>query len=128
MHTPEEAGSGLNTTGAGVVALVVTAALAAVPAVRRAGVHTPQDTGALLTSATATLADQWAAHEIPSGSFIDPVTGKPASGYGAAMLGQAIVEDGLARGSEWLIEAGLKAELSEISHPNGGGFELLALG
>jgi hypothetical protein len=70
---------------------------------------------------------QWPSHELPRGALVDPVDGPLAGNYGVSMTGQAMVEAGAASSNEALIENGLDAELSEVSHPDGGSFELLSL-
>jgi hypothetical protein len=84
-----------------------------------------------LSTQIAALADstalQWTAHELGSGALEDPVLGPQAGNYGVAMTGQAVVVAGLASSNESLIDDGLESLLSEVRHPNGGGFELLGL-
>ena len=71
--------------------------------------------------------DEWQAHEQPDGWLEDPVLGPLASTYGVGMTGQAMVEAGSASGNEALITEGLRAEVAEVEHPEGGSFELLAI-
>ncbi len=78
---------------------------------------------ALVTSTTA----EWAAHQTPEGWLIDPVLGRATGSYGLGMTGQSMVRLGVSDGDAGLIEAGLRAELTEVTQPDGGGFELLAL-
>jgi hypothetical protein len=73
------------------------------------------------------VTSEWQPHELGGGSLLDPVLGPVRGGYGVGMTGQAMVELGQARGSEALIDAGLRAESSEVRHPDRGGFELLDL-
>jgi hypothetical protein len=69
---------------------------------------------------------EWTAHQLPSGAFADPVSDRQ-SGYGVAMIGQAMVQTGIALAQPDLVQDGLRAELSEVSRPNDGVFETLAL-
>jgi hypothetical protein len=55
------------------------------------------------------------------------VLGPLAGVYGVGMTGQAMVQAGSASGDEGLVGEGLRAELAETEHPDGGGFELLSL-
>jgi hypothetical protein len=82
---------------------------------------------------TRTVAE-WPRHELEDGRLVDPVIGPVLSSYGSAMTGQAMVEVGAAGvgpasgpANEALIADGLRAEVSQTSRSNQGGFELLAL-
>ncbi len=75
----------------------------------------------------ARASSEWTTHETADGWLIDPVVGPLAGSYGVGMIGQAMVEDGVAQASPALVEDGLRAELAEIAHPDGGGFELMGL-
>lgn len=86
----------------------------------------------LLAGRASTLidgtAEEWAAHELSDGQLIDPVLGATAESYGQGMTGQAMVEVGASSPQrQALVEEGLQAELTEVSDPDGGGFELLSL-
>ena len=87
--------------------------------------------GALSARASALLeatAQEWTAHELTAGQLVDPVLGPTAASYGQGMLGQAMVVVGASMASGTaLVEEGLRAELAEVAHPDGGGFELLSL-
>ncbi|HEX2703867.1 MAG TPA: hypothetical protein VHM72_10600 [Solirubrobacteraceae bacterium] len=84
-----------------------------------------------LSQQVSALADstagEWSAHELARGGFDDPVVGPVVGDYGVSMIGEALVEAGVAGGSDTLVDDGLTAELSEITHADEGGFELLSL-
>jgi hypothetical protein len=79
-----------------------------------------------LVESTATA---WAQHQTPDGRFLDPVSGQ-SGGYGTSMLGQAMVETGVATGNANLMHDGIQAELSagEIKQLDSRGFELFGDG
>jgi hypothetical protein len=88
---------------------------------------TPSDLSQALSALANSTAGQWAGHESASGALADPVLGPIAGSYGVAMTGQAIVVAGVAASNEVLIGDGIDALLSEVAHPDHGGFELLGV-
>jgi hypothetical protein len=91
------------------------------------GSDDPATLAAELDALGDVTASQWAAHETARGAFIDPVVGRVVGDYGVPMTGEALVQAGVDGDNQSLIAAGLEAELSEVSHPDEGGFELLSL-
>jgi hypothetical protein len=91
------------------------------------GTLSPAQLAAQVTTIADATVSQWADHELKSGALADPVLGPVTGSYGVAMIGQAMVELGVSSNSPALIADGLQAERSEVSHPNGGSFELLSL-
>lgn len=91
-----------------------------------ASAGTPQilagQTNTLVTSVT----EAWATHQLPTGQFLDPVEGR-VGGYGGSMIGQAMIETGVANNDETLVQDGIEAELHEANNPNNGGFEKFSL-
>ncbi len=79
-------------------------------------------TKALIDNATVS----WDNHQSNDGSFFDP-SGLSEGGYGAVMIGQAMLENGIQNDNQMEVEQGINAELYDIKHPNHGGFEGFAL-
>jgi hypothetical protein len=83
--------------------------------------------GALANRADALVestARAWQNHQLPDGRFIDPVEG-PISFYGSSMLGNAMVEQGLAKNNPSLVASGIQAEVSQVERPTDGVFETI---
>jgi hypothetical protein len=87
----------------------------------------PPALGAQVSALVASTTTEWASHQTPEGWLIDPVLGRATGSYGLGMTGQSMVSLGLSQNDVPLIEDGLRAELAEVTQPDGGGFELLAL-
>lgn len=68
----------------------------------------------------------WANHQLPAGNFADPVSDLE-SAYGVSMIGQAMVETGVASNNQALVADGLRAIQSEVERPNDGVFETFSL-
>lgn len=65
----------------------------------------------------------WLRHQSRDGRFTDPVKGKSSS-YGTPMIGQALIETGVLAQDSNLINSGIRAQLSQISHPDNGGYNV----
>jgi len=96
-------------------------------ATRQQQAITPAALGQAVAGIASAVAAQWAAHELRGGALVDPVIGPLRGDYGDSMTGQAMVVAGLASQDQGLIAAGVAAELADVEHPDGGGFELLGL-
>ena len=61
--------------------------------------------------------------------FVDPVTRRPAGGYGVVMIGYALLEAGSRRDDPKLVDAGVRAVGTALTKPPGqrGVFDLLAM-
>ncbi len=100
----------------------------AAPAGAGAQTIEPAGLGSEVSALVSGTAGEWTAHELADGQLIDPVLGEGAGSYGQGMTGGAMIEAGSgAPGGGALVQAGLNAELDELAHPDGGGFELLSL-
>lgn len=97
----------------------------AAPAAEPAGASGPD-----LSVRASALADEvvrrWAARQLASGRFPDPIYGSGGD-YGTAMLGYAMLRRGAQEGDKTLIRGGLDALLAQVDVPAGGAFELLVL-
>lgn len=100
---------------------------AAVRPAQASGNEDPAGLSQALAALGDVTASQWAGHESPRGAFADPVVGRVVGDYGVSMMGEALVQAGVNGDNQSLIAAGLEAELSEVAHPDEGGFELLSL-
>jgi hypothetical protein len=87
----------------------------------------PPALGAQVSALVASTTAEWASHQTPEGWLIDPVLGRATGSYGLGMTGQSMVVLGVSHGDVALVEAGLRAERAEVTQPDDGGFELLAL-
>ncbi len=81
---------------------------------------TPASVAARANGLVAATALSWAGHQRPNGQLIDPV--KTINTYGAPMIGQSMIETGVASGNPTLVDAGIKAELNQIKNPDTAGF------
>ncbi len=87
---------------------------------------TPQNLAARADSLVTSVAEAWTSHQRADGNFLDPVQGR-GGGYGVTMIGQALVETGVAESNETFVQDGIQAEVYDAQHPTGGGFEAFGL-
>ncbi|MGI8593710.1 MAG: hypothetical protein ACR2ML_04985 [Solirubrobacteraceae bacterium] len=75
------------------------------------------------------IAAAWPARQSGDGLFADPVTGKPARGYGAIMLGYGLLSAGARRQDRELVAAGVRAVDTALAKPTSqrGVFDLLGV-
>lgn len=96
-------------------------AFAQTPATQEAGLPSKLSGEAQQIVAATALA--WKNHQTPDGRLIDPVLGiVPA--YGSPMIGQAMIETGMALGDRDLVTSGIKAQVSQIELPDNKGFNV----
>ena len=113
-------------------ALVCTGALAADMVEPSQAIANPVPTGTLSPEALSqqasllvvSTAKAWAGRQTSEGRFIDPVLGGNVKTYGAAMIGQAMVETGVALNDETLVESGIKALSAQTKNPDNDGFNV----
>jgi hypothetical protein len=107
-------------------ALALGASATVSPAAAAHGTLSAVALGQQVSTLVGEATGEWRAHEQSDGWLVDPVQGPLDGTYGVGMVGQATVEAGVAAGDQTAVEAGLRAELAELAHPDDGGFELLS--